>query len=635
MLHGNLPPRRGNYCVRDLTVDPRNADILVIATGCQWDRTEGLYRSGDGGQTWQAVSSGLFFDGNGDGRSAGSILVRDPSQPDRMLAASIGTGIWQSTDNGLTWQSLGLTGLHPTDLVFDSHDPTRLWLCAPQSKYRYEKYDSQLAGFYRSLDAGKTWQKLSTTSPVELVQDRSQSDHLVAIFDRNMIRHSTDAGHNWQDFIEGLAINPQQSGAISPYGYRALTAGHGFFLAGSSNGVIYRREYDASNWKIVRREGLDVTTQKGLRRAREIWGWSMNNLMIDPRDPDHWFETDFYGVSQTHDAGRNWTVTVHGIECTVIHALVQDPSDPQTIHMGMADNGYLRSDNGGLHFTRHNFPDMAITCKDIVLHSQYPKRLFAIGPKKWTQHIAQVFISENRGQTWERTAMQGLPDLNKAMCTSIAMDADDPDRLYLAVSGDVGLGTGGPYVSSDRGKTWRWIGSGLPNTKPMFWHMPWGQGRELAAGHDGTLIAISRKADSTGVYRFDANSQTWQRAALSITGQPGSVVADLLTPGRFFVAVQHQGIARSIDDGRTWQWINHDSAMHIIVDRVVPDRVACSTDNGVLLSVDGGEHWQMLDQALPDRVVGNMPAFAGDRLLVGSDGSGAFWMPLDVVKTQK
>jgi hypothetical protein len=59
----------------------------------------------------------------------------------------------------------------------------------------------------------------------------------------------------------------------------------------------------------------------------------------------------------------------------------------------------------------------------------------------------------------------------------------------------------------------------------------------------------------------------------------------------------------------------------------VPNRVASATLDGVVLSTDGGETWTELDKSLPSRI-DNIPGFAGERLIVGSGGSGAFWMPL-------
>jgi hypothetical protein len=68
-------------------------------------------------------------------------------------------------------------------------------------------------------------------------------------------------------------------------------------------------------------------------------------------------------------------------------------------------------------------------------------------------------------------------------------------------------------------------------------------------------------------------------------------------------------------------------AGHVAVDLATLDRVAAGTQDGVALSEDGGATWRVLDRRLPNRLW-NTVAFAGDRLIVGSSGSGAFWLPL-------
>ena len=59
---------------------------------------------------------------------------------------------------------------------------------------------------------------------------------------------------------------------------------------------------------------------------------------------------------------------------------------------------------------------------------------------------------------------------------------------------------------------------------------------------------------------------------------------------------------------------------------MVPGRLAVGTLRGVILSRDGGDTWEVLDQRLPGRVGWNKGAFAGDRLVVGSGGMGCFWI---------
>lgn len=69
------------------------------------------------------------------------------------------------------------------------------------------------------------------------------------------------------------------------------------------------------------------------------------------------------------------------------------------------------------------------------------------------------------------------------------------------------------------------------------------------------------------------------------------MAADPLTPGRFFVAVQGGCIYRTIDNAATWQKVYGKSATRIATDRATPNRAAASTHEGVVLSIDGGEHY--------------------------------------------
>jgi hypothetical protein len=104
-------------------------------------------------------------------------------------------------------------------------------------------------------------------------------------------------------------------------------------------------------------------------------------------------------------------------------------------------------------------------------------------------------------------------------------------------------------------------------------------------------------------------------------------VADRLKPGRFFIGAKGDGLYRSDDSGVTWKEVFGHGISNVATDVVVAGRVAAGTADGVVLSIDGGNSWKALDKALPYRV-DNVPAFAGERLLVGTGGSGVFWMPL-------
>jgi photosystem II stability/assembly factor-like uncharacterized protein len=217
------------------------------------------------------------------------------------------------------------------------------------------------------------------------------------------------------------------------------------------------------------------------------------------------------------------------------------------------------------------------------------------------------------------------------------VDPDDPSKAYLAIGyaikpGGQG-GGGGIYCSQDAGKSWKWLSQGLPERPDFFFVDPWNTGKEVAAGPGGSVICISKFGG--GIWRLDAAKPTWVNAEVKLGGQPYAVTADPLKPGRFFVGVRHDGIYRTDDAGVSWKKVYPQSATRVACDRVIAGRVAASTEDGVILSRNGGDTWTMLDKSLPDRVYRNVPAFAGERLIVGSAGSGVFWIPLSAKGEQQ
>ena len=633
MLHGTLPPKRGCYNVRGLLVDPRDDKKIIAALGDRWNPCDGIYLSDDAGKTWHSSNvKTMHFDGDGAEADA-PILARDPRNPDVILAVGYGTGLWRSTDNGMNWQKCGLEKMLSTGIFFDGKNPDRVWLCAQPMK------GGLPGGFYESLDAGKTWKKVADAGPIKIAQDPKTPDRLYGIFHHCCVQVSSDAGRTWQMFSEGLALNMKNAGWTTGFFYKALTAGPDFVLAGSGNGTIYRIKPGETVWQKVPRETIHT-----LGSVINGFGAAMSNIAIDPRDANHWFFSDFFGIYQTPDGGKTWEHTIHGLELTVIHNVLQDPTDPAIVHLAMADCCFFTSLDGGKSFIYYHakpmppggwnpkyLTNMAISAKDVDLSPKLPTRLYATASQGASPFPTRVYVSNDRGDTWDKSPMTGLDakDINKTVCNSISVDPDDPDKVYIAIPGSVKAGGGGIYRSQDAGKSWTWLGQGLPKGPYFFFQEPFTQGKEVAAGPGGNVVCISKFV--TGMWRLDAAQQTWIKGEIKTGKQfflPYCVAADGLKPGRFFVGGHLSGVYRSEDGGATWNKVYPQSAAYIVCDKVVPNRVAAATDDGVILSRDGGKTWTMLDKSLRDRVYRNPLAFAGERLIAGSAGSGVFWIPL-------
>ncbi len=625
-LQGSLPGRRGNYSVRSLSIDPRDEKRVMIAVGSQWEPREGVYVSDNGGVTWRKALEASFQ--NDAFRNCGTVLARDSRDADHVLAGAIGSGVWRSTDNGRTWENVGPRDVNPTDLRFCEGDSRVAWLCAQGMEGVVNGQRAKVeGGFFRSENGGRTWNKISEESPTEVLQDPKDGSRLYGIFRREMIKMSTDGGDSWKEYSEGLPVDAGKGGSLSEHRFNVLAAGGDFVLTASGRGTLYRLGCGEHVWKKVERVGVDTGDWFGrmMPGGFEHFGAEVGSIRVDPNDDDHWYLTDRYAMYQTFDGGKHWRLTVDGVEGTVVHQMLQDPSDVGVVHMSMADNAYFRSTDGGRSFRQIRFPGACANVKDLALCPKQPWRVYAVGADNWEWKSNQVYVSVDGGESWHRSPMAGLPNMGEWRCNSVAVDPGDAMVVYLSVSGAVGPGGGGPYKSTDGGKTWRWMGEGLPAGEFFYRHDIWVTGREIAAGPKGTLVTISQ--DRGLVYFFDGQAKQWLKAEMKPVGKPFSVVGDVVEAGRYYIGGE-SGVFRTRDGGRTWKRVYDREATHVAVDLAVGNRAAASTSDGVVLTRDGGETWSMLDRSLPDRVKQNMAAFAGERIVVGSGGSGCFWMPL-------
>ena len=660
MLHGALP-QDGFHGVRSLSPDPRDPNRLLLLRGDQWSSPEardregrggsGIYETRDGGKSFTKLQ-GLPVYANGPDRWTGTLLRRDPKDPRRIYAATAGDGVYLSEDDAKTWRRVGPTGVYATDLVVDADEPRTVWLLGrAQDVDTYAGRKSFEGGLFRSDDRGRNWTRLARRSPSEMVEvpgalppARSAGGfpRLVGIFDESDVRVSDDGGTMWREYTEGIELSktPEREGFTSDKRFSALAEGPGFTLLGTNRGGFYRRATNGTSWEriepktaVQQYEGRPWFGADAPGRGRRF-GSAMGYVAIDPRDARHWWMTDWYSAYETRDAGRDWTLAMDGVETTVIHTFEQDPQNPAVVHLGMADNGFFTSRDGG---TRFETPLAVSNAKCVTASAQRPERLIVAGDAGNGEWVADtLWASVDRGASFVRLPMTGLPPRGTHHINTVAFDPRDDRRVYAAVSGP----RGGIYVSVDEGVTWLRQSEGLPtedrSRRPdeelgaaLFQRDIWVVGREFAVNGDGEIVVASKPRSE--VYRRDGERYVKLASSLTggILGGPNEVAAAPNRRGIFLVATD-AGVFRSEDGGRTFTQTLRAEARHVAIDKVNPRRCAAGVAGAVMLSEDGGLTWRETDRALPDR---NAPVvgFAGGRLLAGTAGSGAFWLPLDLV----
>jgi photosystem II stability/assembly factor-like uncharacterized protein len=635
MMHGHLPNKDGYNCVRGLSVDPRNPDrILVVCGNHGGAEPMGIFLSDDGGMSVTQVLTARFG-GNAEWRYAGFIIARDPQDPDRLLAGSIGDGMYRSADGGKTWTLAGdaTKGIDFTDVKIDRTDASKAFACAQKLNVWIAGTPAEShfgGGFFTSHDGGKSWTRISDTAPSGIVQD-PRSSRLYGIFDFGSsydggiaIRASDDGGATWKEFKAGLSDIRTTNPGPGPSRYDSFAAGPDFVILASAYGDFYRLASGQDTWQFIERHGVDYRdwTMTNRTDIPSMCGSCLSSVSIDPRHPEHWFFTDAFAIYETTDAAQHWTLRVDGLEATVCHALCQDPSDPGRVHLGMADNGYFNSQDGGSSFQLQR---ICSNVKDIALSPKLPSRVYAVGTGAWEWASNQVFVSSDGGDKWSRSSMIGLPDMKTARCNTIAVNPADPYECFLAVSGPVAAGGGGPYRSTDGGKRWQWIGDGLPEPAQLFPDNIWIIGRQLAVGPGGEVMCVGNGT----IYRLDRAMMQWKPA--TACNGVGTIEADPHHAGAW-IAAGDSGIYRV--SGSSAERVYTSTSKSLVADQVVPGRFAATVNEGIMLSTDSGATWHLLDDAIPQKQGGGTLAFAGDRLVAGIGGSGVFWIPLAATAAQ-
>ncbi len=188
-----------------VAVHPTNPDLVFVAG------QNGLSRSLDGGRNWSVVLSEYPFNDM-------TTVVFDPSQPQRMLAASWNGGLTRSLDGGATWQPVAGTDFLRLDTIAVHPSNSNLMLASSL----FASPSQGIASLYRSVDGGSTWVPSDTglEGAIRGLTFSADGAEVVAVGDEGVFR-STDGGSNWQRVDGG----PAGARAIALQGNGALSVG--------------------------------------------------------------------------------------------------------------------------------------------------------------------------------------------------------------------------------------------------------------------------------------------------------------------------------------------------------------------------------------------------------------------------
>ncbi|MGH9776149.1 MAG: VPS10 domain-containing protein [Candidatus Acidiferrales bacterium] len=575
-----------------IVVDPKNSDVVFVAAfghayGSNVER--GVFRSADGGKTWQKV---LYK----DDKTGAIDLAMDPGNAHVMYAALYqalrtpwsfesggpGSGLYKSSDGGMTWTQLTGHGL-PEGVL------GRIGIAVGADSNRlYALIEAKEGGLYRSDDAGETWQKV--TDDHRFTQRAWYFTHIFAdpkspdtlyILNTGAFR-STDAGKTFELLPaphgdhHGLWIDPTNPQRMinSNDGGATVTQNGGktwttqgnqptaqFYHISTDNQFnyyLYGAQQDNTTVAIASRTGHGFIGEKDWYT---VGGGESGYIAPDPRDSNIVYAGDNGGTITRFDKTTEETqdVTVwpdyysgqgagelkHRFQWTA--PIVFSPNDANVIVQG--GEAVWKTANGGMSWTQIS-PDLTRNDKSKQVASggpitkdntsvEYYDTVFTIAesPKEkdliWAGSDDGLVHLTRDGKNWSNVTPKGFPEW--AMISLIEASPHDAGTAFVAVDAHK-LDDFHPYIfkSTDFGKTWSKLGSGIPDTSYV--HVV----REDTV-RKGLLFA----GTETGVYVSFDDGARWQSLQLNLPRVP---VHDIAIHGNDLIVATHGRSFWMLDD---------------------------------------------------------------------------------------
>jgi photosystem II stability/assembly factor-like uncharacterized protein len=350
----------------------------------------GVWKTTDGGFSWQPVSDGQFKTGSvgaiGVSESDPNVIYVGMGEPDIRGNASHGDGVYKSTDAGKTWKNVGLEDtLHIGAVRVNPRNPDIVYVAALGHLWG----PNEQRGIFRTTDGGKTWKQIYTrgvkAGAVDLILDPGNPNVIYAAFwdmhrvpwdlesggpDSGLFK-STDGGDTWTD----LSRNPgMPKGILGRIGVTVSAANSDrvWALVEAEDGGVFRSDDAGKTW-------TKVNQNRKLRQR----AWYYSRIFADPLKPDTVFavNTSFY---RSDDGGKTFNAirAPHGD----VHYMWIAPNDSNRM-IECNDGGANVSTNGGRTWTSQDQQPTAQFYR-VALDNDFPYHAYGAQQDNSTVRIA-------------------------------------------------------------------------------------------------------------------------------------------------------------------------------------------------------------------------------------------------------
>jgi len=328
-------------------ISGRSTDVAVVAPkGTNYT----IYVATASGGVWKTVNEGTTWEPvfeHGPSTSVGEVTIAPSNQKivwiglgeaNIFRSSMAGAGVYKSTDEGKTWQYMGLAGTHTIPRIVIHPENSDVVYVAASG---HEWTDNEERGVFKTTDGGKTWEKVlfidEKTGAIDLVMDPSDSNTLYAAtwqrvrkrwndprnesgYSGSGIYKTGDGGKNWEPINNGLL----------PARYRGRI---GIDIARSNPNVVYAfidnyeiahkppqgelDSYGRPKKPIIKGAEVYRTDDKGkswrkvsesnryMERLSATYGWVFGQMRVDPNDENTIYVMGL-GLNQSVDGGKTF-----------------------------------------------------------------------------------------------------------------------------------------------------------------------------------------------------------------------------------------------------------------------------------------------------------------------------------------
>jgi len=645
--------------IGSIAVDPGNPDVIWVGTGESKVRNDvsfgnGVYRSTDGGTHWTHL--GL------DGTYQISRIVIDPHSSNTVIVGAMGNpwadssdrGVYRTADGGKTWQRVLYVGpsVGISDLAMDPKNPQLLYAGTyrfRRTPWSYSDGDPEDA-IYKSIDQGQTWTRLSghglpkdPVGRIGLAIAPSAPNVVYAVIGSNegVVWRSDDGGEHWN------LVSKDQEADARPFYFSRIavdprTPEHVFAL---SNDLMESND-GGKTWKaIAKQTHVDI---------HAMW--------IDPQGSGRIMEGNDGGVVLSRDNGAHWAF-LDNIAIGQFYHVYANNERPYLVCGGLQDNsawcglsatqdkkGILDRDwfalNGGDGIHAVPAPDNP----SLVYNSTQNGALMVFDRTTQQAHDVAPFTRTFTGG--------GIADLPYRFNWNAGFAISPANPAVIYQGGNV------LFRSEDRGRTWQPISPDLTRNDKSKQQASGGsivKDNSGAEAYDTILTVTPAEKDANviwvgtddGLVQLTRDGGAhWRNVTtkipcLSEWGRIESIDVSPDNPGQAVIAVNRHYLGdfkpylyRTTDYGSSWSSITGDLPQNICAHVIRQDRhnahlYYAGLENGAYVSWDEGAHWYLLGLGLPNAAVYDIYIHPQENdLIVGTHGR-SIWILDDLTPFQQ